>query len=73
MLFFQLQMAKHVLAQYIKLDIDLCTCLYLAEIGMLICVRNDGNGKGIIGNIEDRKANTIDTGRAFFDNQMCKL
>ena len=53
--------AGEVFAEYIKFYVDDCTNLYVAEIGILPRVRNDGYTKGVIGGANDSKRHPINS------------
>src|SRR5204863_7568988 len=63
----------NVFSQQVEFKVDGITWLYLADIGMLECEWNYGYCKALFFDLKSRKADAIDTDRAFFNDQLSKL
>ncbi len=63
---------QQVFPQNIKFYVHSEALFYATEVGMRVGVRDDGDGKLIIRDIESGKADPIDAYRAFFNNQCAK-
>src|SRR5574343_300801 len=62
-------MSLYIFPHHVKFQIYPTPHFQLLNIRMFVCVRNDGNGKSIFGNIKDRETDAIQTDGSFFYDQ----
>ena len=56
-----------VFADYVEFDIDLRADAEAAEVGMLVCVGDDGHAEAARTAVADRKTDAVDRHRPLFD------
>ena len=69
-LLFEAFQSCNIFAENIEFDVHHGSHFDVAEVGVLSCIRNDGNGEGVVGRLADGERNAVKGNAALVDREI---